>query len=40
MAKRASITGVTGQERAYPAEFMVGKGYEATPRGATALRQV
>jgi len=28
MAKRALITGITGQDDAYLAEFLLGKGYE------------
>ncbi|HJT05407.1 MAG TPA: GDP-mannose 4,6-dehydratase, partial [Stellaceae bacterium] len=28
MAKRALITGVTGQDGAYLTEFLLGKGYE------------
>ncbi|MFX8692465.1 GDP-mannose 4,6-dehydratase, partial [Acinetobacter baumannii] len=28
MSKRALITGVTGQDGAYLAEFLLGKGYE------------
>ncbi|MDY0307449.1 MAG: GDP-mannose 4,6-dehydratase, partial [Desulfovibrionaceae bacterium] len=28
MSKRAIITGVTGQDGAYLAEFLLGKGYE------------
>ncbi len=28
MAKKALITGVTGQDGAYLAEFLLGKGYE------------
>src|SRR5579871_4499848 len=28
MAKRALITGITGQDGAYLAEFLLGKGYE------------
>ncbi len=33
MAKRALITGITGQDGSYLAEFLLGQGYEVVRHG-------